>query len=107
MRSIVLLLSPFAPHICEEIWEKYGTGGTINDQKWPVYDEAKCVDNEIEIAVQVNGKIRDRIVVGAEDAQDSVIAAAKSSPKIIAEIEGKTIIKELYVKGKLVNIVAK
>lgn len=107
LRTIVLLLSPFAPHICEEIWEKYGTGGTINDQKWPVYDEAKCVDNEIEIAVQVNGKIRDRIVVGAEDAQDSVIAAAKSSPKIIAEIEGKTIIKELYVKGKLVNIVAK
>lgn len=107
LRTIVLLLSPFAPHICEEIWEKYGTGGTINDQKWPVYDDAKCVDNEIEIAVQVNGKIRDRIVVGAEDAQDSVIAAAKSSPKIIAEIEGKTIIKELYVKGKLVNIVAK
>ncbi len=106
-KTILLLLSPFAPHLCEEIWEKMNFGGAINDQKWPEYDESKCVDNEVEIALQVNGKIRARINISVDESQDSVIAKAKANEKVAAEIAGKTIVKELYVKGKLVNIVVR
>ncbi len=107
LKTILLLLSPFAPHLCEEMWEMMNYGGTINDQSWPQYDEAKCVDNEIEIVVQVNGKIRARMNIANDEAQDSVIAKAKADEKVAAEIVGKTIVKELYVKGKLVNIVVR
>ena len=85
----------------------FAFGGTINDQSWPEYDAAKCVDNEVEIVVQVNGKIRARMSVGIDDAQDAVIEKAKNNEKVAAEISSKTVIKELYVKGKLVNIVVK
>ena len=89
------------------MWETLNYGGTINDQNWPQYDEAKCVDNEIEIVVQVNGKIRARMKIANDEAQDSVISKAKADEKVAAEISGKTIVKELYVKGKLVNIVVR
>lgn len=75
--------------------------------EWPSYDEAKCVDDEIEIAVQVNGKIKARIMVAAEISQDMAVAAAKENDDVKAAIDGKTVIKELYVKGRLVNIVVK
>ena len=107
LKTILLLLSPFAPHLCEEMWETLNYGGTINDQNWPQYDETKCVDNEIEIVVQVNGKIRARMKIANDEAQDSVIIKAKADEKVAAEISGKTIVKELYVKGKLVNIVVR
>ena len=107
LKTILLLVSPFAPHLAEEMWEMFAFGGTINDQSWPEYDAAKCVDNEVEIVVQVNGKIRARMSVGIDDAQDAVIEKAKNNEKIAAEISSKTVIKELYVKGKLVNIVVK
>ena len=74
---------------------------------WPSYDEAKCVDAEIEVAVQVNGKLKTRITISAEATAEEAIAAAKADEKISAETEGKTIVKELYVKGRLVNIVVK
>lgn len=82
-------------------------GGTVTDQKWPEFDESKCVENVVEIAVQVNGKVRAKINVPADIEQADAIAMAKSDEKIAAEIAGKTIVKELYVKGRLVNIVAK
>ena len=106
LKTFVTLLNPFAPHVTEEINEAMGNAMLANGE-WPTYDEAKCVDNEIEIVVQINGKIRTKMMVAAEIEAADAIALAKADEKIAAEIEGKTIVKELYVKGKLVNIVAK
>ncbi len=105
--GLIKLLSPICPHICEEIWQILGHDNTIAYESWPVYDESKCVDDEVEIAVQVNGKVRERIVVSASAEEAEVLAAAKARDKVRAETEGRQIIKELYVKGRLVNIVAK
>jgi leucyl-tRNA synthetase len=107
LKTYLLLLNPFAPHVTEEMWEKMGFGGTVTDQSWPEYDEAKCVDATVEIAVQVNGKIKTRIDVATEISSEDAIAAAKEQPEVAAAMEGKTVVKELYVKGKLVNIVVK
>ena len=105
--GFIRVLSPIAPHICEEIWEMFGHTETIAFESWPTYDEAKCVDNEVEIAVQVNGKIKDKLVISAEATQEEAIAAAKANEKVAAAIDGMTIVKELYVKGRLVNIVVR
>ena len=105
--GLIRALSPIAPHICEEIWEMFGHTETIAFESWPTYDEAKCVDNEVEIAVQVNGKIKDKLVISAEATQEEALAAAKANEKVAAAIDGMTIVKELYVKGRLVNIVVR
>ncbi len=105
--GFIRVLSPIAPHICEEIWEMFGHTETIAFESWPTYDEAKCVDNEVEIAVQINGKVREKLVIPAEATQEEAIAAAKANEKIAAAIDGMTIVKELYVKGRLVNIVVR
>ena len=105
--GLVKLLSPICPHICEEIWQILGHEGTIAYESWPAYDEAKCVDDEIEIAVQVNGKVKDKLVISAEAGSAEAIAAAKASEKVAASLAGMKIVKELYVKGRLVNIVVK
>ena len=107
LRTFVLLLSPFAPHICEEIYQNLGFEGTINSCKWPEYDESKCTLDSVEIVVQINGKVRAKMNVSADAESDAVIAAAKQDDKIAGIIDGKQIVKELYVKGKLVNIVIK
>lgn len=107
LKTFITLLNPFAPHITEEMWQVMGLDGMLNQTEWPTYDESKCVDNEIEIAVQINGKVRDRLVISADANSDEVIAAAKSLDKIAEAVSGMKIIKELYVKGRLVNIVVK
>ena len=107
MKTFITLLNPFAPHITEEMWEICGFEGMLNQAKWPAYDEAKCVDSTVEIAVQVNGKIKARIQVPAEVSSEDAISQAKSVEAVSKEIEGKTIVKELYVKKRLVNIVVK
>ena len=107
LKTFITLLNPFAPHITEEMWQVMGLDGMLNQTEWPTYDESKCVDNEIEIAVQINGKVRDRLVISADADSDEVIAAAKSLDKIAEAVSGMKIIKELYVKGRLVNIVVK
>ena len=107
-RLFTVLLNLFAPHICEEVWEHSKLGdGMVCQQQWPEYDESKCVDKTIEIAVQVCGKIRCRLEVAADIDAESAIAAAKADSKVAAELSGKQIVKEIYVPGKLVNIVAK
>ncbi|MBQ2974774.1 MAG: leucine--tRNA ligase [Clostridia bacterium] len=105
--GFIRVLSPIAPHICEEIWEMFGHTETIAFESWPTYDEAKCVDDEVEIAIQINGKVREKLVIAAEATQEEAIAAAKALDKIAEAINGMTIVKELYVKGRLVNIVVR
>ena len=103
----IRLLCPFAPHLCEEMWEQLGGDGLCSTAKWPDYDESKCVDDEIEIAVQVNGRVRDRFTVPADIEAADAIARAKELDKVKEFTDGMAFIKELYVPGKLVNLVVK
>ncbi len=107
LKVFITLLNPFAPHVTEEIWAEQGFGGMLAQSTWVDYDEAKCVDESIEIVAQVNGKIRAKLIVAANVTNDEAIALAKADEKVAAEIAGKTIVKELYVPGRLVNIVVK
>ena len=107
LRTFILLLNPFAPHMTEEMWERAGFGGTVTDQKWPVFDPEKCRDAQVEIAAQVCGKIKARVMVDADAPDAELLAAVKARPEVQAALEGKTIVKEIVVKGKLVNIVAR
>lgn len=103
----IRLLCPFAPHLCEEMWEQLGEEGLCSTANWPDYDESKCVDDEIEIAVQVNGRVRDRFTVPADIEAADAIARAKELDKVKEFTDGMAFIKELYVPGKLVNLVVK
>ena len=106
-RTILMLLNPFAPHITEELYQIMNYGGVLNEQSWPKYDEALCVDSTIEIAVQINGKIKAKLNIPADADQDEVLGLAKADPAVAEAVAGKNIVKEIYVKGRLVNIVAK
>ena len=109
LETVVQLLNPFAPHMTEELWEKLGHGH--NEQlayyPWPKYEEAKCVESTVEIAVQVNGKVKARLKVAADIDAAPAIAAAKADPAVAAALEGKQVVKEIYVKGRLVNLAVK
>ena len=107
LKTLLILLQPFAPHIAEEMWELNGLGGMANEANWPEYDEAKCVDATVEIVVQLNGRIKSRIVVPTAASKEELLAAAKADAVVKAEMEGKNIVKEIVVPGKLVNIVVK
>ncbi|MBQ7871473.1 MAG: leucine--tRNA ligase [Oscillospiraceae bacterium] len=109
LKTLLQLLSPFAPHICDEIWELHGFEGICSVSAWPAYDEAKCKDSEIDMAVQVNGKLRGTIHVAADLDNDSVVAAAAADEKIarFLEKQGGQIIKTIVVKNKLVNLIVK
>ncbi|MEE3492014.1 leucine--tRNA ligase [Ruminococcus sp.] len=103
-----ILLNPFAPHVTEEVWEACGLGdGILAEAQWPEYDENKCVDDTIEIVAQVNGKIKAKLNIAADAAQEDVLAQAKAEQKVADAINGMTIVKEIYIKGRLVNIVVK
>ncbi|WOC33534.1 MULTISPECIES: leucine--tRNA ligase [Caproicibacterium] len=108
LRIFTLLLNPFAPHVTEEVWalQQFGSGMACQ-QTWPAYEEAKCVDATAQIVVQVNGKVRARISLPAQSEKAVVLSAAKANEKIAAEIADKTLVKEIYVPGKLVNLVVK
>ena len=105
--GIVKLLSPVTPHVCEELWSVLGHDDTIAYESWPVYDEKELEVDTIEIAVQVNGKLKGKISVGVDEDQESALAKANAHPDVKALLDGKTIVKEIYVKGRIVNIVAK
>ena len=107
LKIFVKMLCPFAPHICEEIWHDLGETELCSLSAWPEYDEAKTVDSTVEIVVQVNGKLKARLNIAADISSEDAINTAKSDSKIAAEISGKTVIKEIYVPKKLVNIVVR
>ena len=107
LKLLIILLNPFAPHITEEIWVQKGFGGMLNQTEWPAYDEAKCAEDTVEAVVQVNGKLRARIILPAGCEKEEALAAAKADEKVGAAINGKSIVKEIYVPGKLVNLVVK
>ena len=106
-KALVRLLCPIAPHICEELWEQLGEKGFCSLAKWPEYDEAKTVDSSVEIAVQVNGKLKATITIPLNCPKDDAIALAKADERVAAAIEGKTIVKEIAVPNKIVNIVVR
>jgi leucyl-tRNA synthetase len=110
MRSVAtdltLLLSPFAPHMGEELWrEVLGEQGSVHRHSWPVFDSSALLADEVEMPVQVNGKVRDRVVVAADAGDDEIVAAALALPKVITYTEGKTVRKVVVVPGKLVSVV--
>lgn len=106
LRTLTILLNPFAPHITEEMWQVMNFGGMVHEASWPEYDEEKTKESTVEIALQIMGKVRSRITVPVDISKEEAIALAKADEKIAAAIDGKTIKKEIYVPGKLVNIVA-
>ncbi len=107
LNTFIILLNPFAPHITEEIYQNVGFSGMLNEQKWPEYDESLCVDDTVEIVAQINGKVKTKLVISVDESKDEVLAKVKEEPKIKEAVNGKNIIKEIYVPGKLVNIVVK
>ena len=103
-RTLIVLLNPVAPHITEELWQIIGGEGRVYEQSWPEFDEAKTVEDTVEIAVQINGKMKGTLAIGRNDAKEDVIAKAKES---IADKLTGNIVKEIYVPGRIVNIVMK
>lgn len=106
-KILITLLNPFAPHITEEIWENCGYEGRLYNTAWPEFDESKCVEDTVEIVAQINGKIKARFSVPADIDSAGAVSLAKEQPEVAAAVDGKTVIKELYVPKKLVNIVVK
>ncbi|MEE3427684.1 MAG: leucine--tRNA ligase [Ruminococcus sp.] len=103
-----ILLNPFSPHVSEEVWEVCNLGeGIVAEQSWPEYDESKCVEETIEIAVQVNGKIKTKLNINPDAEQNEVLTLAKADENVAKAIDGMNIVKEIYVKGRIVNIVVK
>ncbi len=107
MKTLVLLLCPFAPHLSEELWEKLGGEGLCSLAAWPAWDESKTVDSTVTVAVQINGKVRATVELPLNCPQADAIAVAKADAKIAAAIEGKTVIKEISIPNKIINIVVK
>lgn len=105
IETLIILLAPFTPHISEELWEAVGGVGSVFANQWPTYDEEKMKEDEIEIAIQISGKVAGKIRVAADEEESSVLAKAKLAAA--SKLEGKEIVKEIYVKGRIVNIVAK
>jgi len=103
--NFALMLAPFAPHVAEEIWERLGHHKSLARRPWPTYDPAKLVETMLELPVQVNGKLRDKISVPADADEMAILTAAENAEKVRPWVEGKTIRKKLYVPKKLVNFV--
>ena len=105
--TLLILANPVAPHVTEEAWQIVNADGSmLHNAKWPVYDEKMLLDDEIEIPVQINGKVKVSINVGAEENQQSVLAKAKENEIIKPLLDAKTVVKEIYVPKKIINIVA-
>ena len=107
LSMLIRILSPFAPHLSEELWESIGGEGLCSLAEWPQWDEAKTVDQTVEVAVQINGKVRATLELPVNCPREDAIAIAKADDKVKPYLEGKTVIKEISVPNKIVNIVVK
>lgn len=107
IKALITLLAPFAPHIAEELWEIQGFGGTAGGQAWPRFDEAKTVDSEKEIAIQVNGKLRSTVTVPVDAPDEQVLEIVYANEKIVTMMQGMELVKTIVVKNKLVNLILK
>ncbi len=107
LKTFTLLLCPFAPHLCEEIWESLGEKDLCSLAPWPEYDESKTVDDTVTIGIQVNGKIRGSVELAKDADKETALEAARKNDRVAAQIDGKTIVKEIYIPGKIINIVVK
>ena len=105
--TFLKLLSPFAPHITEELWEMLGGEGFLSVSEWPVYDESKMIDETVEIGVQVNGKPKDAVELSLDDDEETAVAKAMALPKIANITAGKNIVKVIYKPGKILNLIVK
>ena len=107
VKALLLMLCPFAPHMCEELWEMNGYGGEVCRQSWPAYDESKTVSATVQMAVQVSGRVKANIIVPADSTDEEIVAAALAEPKIVRLAEGKNLVKSIVVRGKLVSLIFK
>ena len=107
LKPFVLLLSPLAPHLAEELWQLMGGTKTLAYEPWPTFDPKFVEDSVVDIPVQINGKLRAKITIGAKADQAAVEAAARTEDVIVSQLEGKTIVKVVYVPGRMVNFVVK
>ncbi len=107
IETAILLLSPMAPHICEELWSRFGHTDTLAYHPWPKYDEDKLKVDEVEILIQLNGKPKVRMMIPADADKEQMIALAHANPEVQALVEGRTIVKEIAVPGRLIGIVVK
>ena len=107
LKTFITLLNPAAPHLTEEMWERANFGGCLNETTWPEFDEAKCIDDTVEIVAQINGKVKDKIMIPANISREEMEKVALENEKIVVLIEGKQVLKVICVPGKLVNIVVK
>ena len=107
LAMLVLMLSPIAPHISEELWEMLGFSGGLSQAKWPAYSEDLAREEQVEIPIQINGRVRAKILVDAGLSEEETISLARKEPRIAELIEGKQIVKIIFVPNKLVNFVLK
>ncbi len=105
--SLTLMLAPFTPHLAEELWQRLGKPFTVHQQSWPTWDESLAAPDTIEVAVQVNGKVRDRITLPADATDADALAAGRASTKAQEYLAGKQVVKEIYVPGRLISFVVK
>jgi leucyl-tRNA synthetase len=106
-KTLLILLNPIAPHITEELWQLIGEQGRVYQQKWPVYDEKKTIEDTVEIAVQINGKVKANLMIALDEKQESIEPKAMDLDVIKNAVNGKTIVKVIYVPGRILNIVVK
>ena len=107
IEALVLMLSPFTPHLCEELWEKLGRTGGLRAAAWPEYDPAAARADEVVVPVQVNGKLRARLTVAADAAEEDLREAALAESAVRSHTAGRTIVRVVLVRGKLVNVVVR
>jgi leucyl-tRNA synthetase len=106
-KTFLILLNPVAPHITEELWQLCGFEGMLHESKWPVYDEEKTIEEQIEMPIQINGKVRGTIMVPVDSTEDMIKGKIRENQNLMRYLEGKQIVKEIFVKGKIYNIVVK